>query len=320
MSFPHKDLVSLHDYSRKDIEMIFERTKELKEKQKKGIEHKLLLKDKTLAMLFAKPSTRTRVSFETGMTQLEGHALYLGMNDMQLGRGETISDTAKVLSRYVDIIMARLFAHQDIVELAKGASVPVINGLTDLLHPCQALADIYTVYEHKGKLDGLKLTFVGDGDNNVTHSLMQICPKFGMDITVGCPKEYAPNPGIIENAKKSAAESGSKFTLVESPQEAVKGVDIVVTDTWVSMGRKDAEERTRTFKPYQVNKTLLKQAKPDAIVMHCLPAHRGYEITDEVMDGPQSVVFDEAENRLHTQKALMVLLLDKTPEPRLMFA
>lgn len=288
-----KDLLDLNDYSKADIEQLFDCTEELKKQPFQN-----LLPDRTLAMIFAKPSTRTRVSFETGMTQLGGHAQYLGPNDLQLNRGETIGDTAQVLSRFVDIIMARLFDHQDALDLAKHASIPVINGLTDFLHPCQALADLYTVKEHKG-LD-VEIAWVG-GRGNVLNSLMQITNKFSIPLRFAGPKEREPTEDILSRV--------SNTTIVGSAEEAVKGADAVFTDTWISMGEeKGAEELMSLLKPYQVNAELMAKA-PEAIFMHCLPAHRGHEVTNEVIDSAQSVVFDEAENRLHTQKAVICTLL-----------
>lgn len=260
-----------------------------------------LLPNKTLAMIFAKPSTRTRVSFEVGMTHLGGTSIYLGMNDIQLKRGETIGDTARTLSRYCDGIMARLFAHSDIVELAKHASVPVINGLTDTWHPCQALADYLTIKEKKGKFEGLKLAYVGDGANNVANSLIRLGAKLGVQVSIGAPKEFWPKKEILK---------GTKTKVTANAKEAVKGADVIYTDTWVSMGDEtEMAKRKELLKPYQVNGALMRLAKKDAIFMHCLPAHRGEEVTGEVIDGKQSVVFDQAENRLHAQKALMVLLM-----------
>ncbi len=260
-----------------------------------------LLPNQTLAMIFAKPSTRTRVSFEVGMTQLGGQGLYLGMNDIQLKRGESIADTARTLSRYVNGIMARLFAHADIVELAKNSEVPVINGLTDTYHPCQALADYMTVYERKGRLAGLKLAFLGDGGNNVANSLIRCGAKLGVDVVIGAPKAFWPKKEMLK---------GTKTKVTDKPKEAVKGADVIYTDVWVSMGDEaEAAKRKEMMKPYQVNGALMKLAKKDAIFMHCLPAHRGEEVTAEVIDGPHSVVFDQAENRLHAQKALMVTLM-----------
>jgi len=268
------------------------------------------LEDKTLGLIFQKPSTRTRVSFEVAMRQLGGYALYLGWNDLQLGRGETIEDTGRVLSRYVDGIMARVFSHNDLIKLAEGASVPVINGLSDLTHPCQILADLLTIKEKKGDFKGLKLTFVGDGGNNVSHSLIIGATKVGMNITIGTPEGYEPNEQILKWAQENAKHSGSKIEIVHDPIKAVEGADIIYTDVWVSMGmEKEKEKRLKVFPPFQVNSKLLSHANQDAIVMHCLPAHRGVEITDDVLDGPQSAVFDQAENRLHAQKGLLALLL-----------
>lgn len=303
-----KHLLSMQDLSPGEIEAILDMAAELKEKLRKGESHELL-HGKTLGMIFAKPSTRTRVSFEAALTQLGGHAIYLGMGDLQLGRGETIADTSRTLSRYVDAIMARLFGHEDIVELARNSSVPVINGLTNLHHPCQTLGDLLTIREHKGKLKGLKVAWVGDG-NNVCNSLLLGCTLVGMDISAACPRGYEPPADIVKQARANAKKSGAKVELTTDPKKAVGGADVVYTDVWISMGQeKEAKKRMRAFKGYQVNAQLLKGAKPDSIVMHCLPAHRGQEITDEVIDGPRSVVWDQAENRLHAQKALLVSLL-----------
>ncbi len=255
-------------------------------------------------MIFQKPSTRTRVSFEVGMKQLGGHALYLSSTDLQLGRGETVRDTGAVLARYCDGIMARVFSHDNIIELCKHSTVPVINGLSDLLHPCQCLADLETILEKKQEFKGLKLAFVGDG-NNVCHSLMFGSAKVGMDMTVVCPKGYEPDKQI----EKMALEDGLKLEITNDPK-GVKGADVIYTDVWASMGKdKEHDDRVKVFKPYQVNEKLVSQAQDDCIVMHCLPAHRGEEITDEVVDGPHSVVLDQAENRNHAQKAVMALLM-----------
>ena len=303
-----KSLASLADLTREEIEQILKTSELLKLQSHRGQEH-LLLKGKTLAMIFEKPSTRTRVSFEVGMWQLGGYALYLSASDLQLGRGETIADTAQVLSRYVDGIMARVFAHKTILDLVKHSRVPVINGLSDFTHPCQGLADLFTIYEKKGRLSGLKLGYVGDG-NNVAHSLLYGCSKVGMSITLGCPKVYQPNAKVISEAKKEAKRNGSDVKVTNDPKEAVRGADIVYTDVWASMGKeKEHAARIRIFKPYQVNGQLIKGAKEDYIFMHCLPAHRGEEVTDEVADSKNSVIFDQAENRLHTQKALMALIM-----------
>lgn len=296
------------DFSAEEIRRIFSLAKELKERQKRGEPHEYL-KNKSLAMIFQKPSTRTRVSFEVAMTQLGGHALNLSPNELQLSRGETIADTARVLSRYCDAIMARVFGHQDIVDLAENATVPVINGLSDKFHPCQGLTDIFTVLEKMGDLKNLKMAFVGDGDNNVTNSLMLLSARLGIDFTVACPDKYRPRPEILALAASDAKKTGARIEITADPTEAVKDARVVHTDVWVSMGREDREERLKNLKPYQLNSELLKKAPKGTLVMHCLPAHRGEEITDEVMDGPQSIVFDQAENRLHVQKAILVFLL-----------
>jgi ornithine carbamoyltransferase len=303
-----KDLLNLHDLSISEINKIFETTKSLKENLKKGKEE-TILKGKTLGMIFTKSSTRTRVSFEVGTQQLGGYPLFLSSQDIQLGRGETIHDTAKVLSRYVDGIMIRTFKQSDIDELAKYASIPVINGLSDLLHPCQALADLYTISEQKGNLKGLKLSYVGDG-NNVAHSLLHACAKVGMDISIATPKRYQCNEDIVKESIETSKSSGSKIIITKDPIEAVKDSDAVYTDTWISMGQEDEKEtKIKEFKDYQVNTDLFKNAKKDAMFLHCLPAYRGYEVTDEIIDGPNSFVFDEAENRLHVQKAVMAILM-----------
>ena len=303
-----KSLASLYDLTREEIEQILKTSELLKLQLIRGQEHPVL-KGKTLAMIFEKPSTRTRVSFEVGMWQLGGYALYLSSGDLQLGRGETIADTARTLSRYVNGIMARVFAHQTILDLIQNSKVPVINGLSDFSHPCQGLADLFTVYEKKGRLDGLKLAYVGDG-NNVAHSLIEGGSKFGMEIVLACPKGYEPDPKVVAQGKKEARKNGSEVRVTDDPKEAVKGADIIYTDVWASMGKeKEHAERVRILKPYQVNSKLVKGAKEDYIFMHCLPAHRGEEVTDEVADSKHSVIFDQAENRLHTQKALMALVM-----------
>lgn len=303
-----KDLISLHDLTAQQVEDLLKLGLKLKKELKSGIPHPIL-KGKTLGMIFTKSSTRTRVSFEVGMTQLGGYPLFLSSNDIQLGRGETIHDTAKVLERYLDGIMIRTYAHSDVIELAQEASIPVINALTDLLHPCQVLADLMTAYEHKGKLEGLKLAYIGDG-NNMAHSLMYGCAKAGMDCAIATPNGYKCDAGVVENAKDDFKKSGKTLLLTEDPVEAIKDADVVYTDTWVSMGQESEKaERQRIFMPYQVNSKLYKNAKDDAIFMHCLPAYRGFEVTEDVIDGPQSVIFDEAENRLHAQKAVMATLM-----------
>src|SRR5207249_6901970 len=267
------------------------------------------LRGRTLAMIFEKASTRTRVSFEVGMSQLGGHAVNLSPQDTQLGRGETIADTAKVLSRYVDAIMYRAYRHEDMVELARNATVPVINGLDDLEHPCQIISDLFTILEAKKKLKGIHIAYVGDG-NNVCNSLVLGAAIVGCNLIVGCPPSNRPESKIVEEAKRIAKGTGSEVQVVSDPKAAVARADVVYTDVWVSMGmEKEKAEREKLFHPFQVNAALMRHAGPDAIVMHCLPAHRGLEITDDVIDGPQSVVFDQAENRLHAQKAILARFL-----------
>ncbi len=303
-----RSLDSLLHLTKEEIEQILKTSQLLKSQLLRGEEH-ALLKRKTLAMIFEKPSTRTRVSFEVGMWQLGGYALYLNASDLQLGRGETVADTAQVLSRYVNGIMARVFAHQTILELVKYSKVPVINGLSDFTHPCQALADLFTIYEKKGRLSGLKLAYVGDA-NNVAHSLLYGCSKVGIDITLGCPKGYGPNPRVISEAMEEGKRSGCEVKVTNDPKEAVRKADIVYTDVWTSMGKeKEYAKRKKIFKAYQVNSKLVKEARKDYLFMHCLPAHRGEEVTDEVADSKNSVIFDQAENRLHAQKALLALIM-----------
>ena len=303
-----KDLVSIHDLSREETEQILDTAHILKMKHKLGeIYHPL--KGKTLGMIFQKSSTRTRVSFEVGMWQLGGYALFLGANDLQLNRGETIADTARNLSRYLDGIMIRTFAHQDVIDLAEYSSVPVINGLTDLLHPCQVLADLFTIKEKKNNLVGLKLAYIGDG-NNMAHSLMFGGAKMGMHIVICSPSGFEPDPEVTRLSKLDAAKSGATITIKNDPAEAVQAADIIYTDVWTSMGMEaEYEQRLKIFSRFQVNGALLEKAKEDVLVMHCLPAHRGEEITDEVIDGIHSIVFDQAENRLHVQKAIMALVM-----------
>ena len=302
-----RHLLSLKDYTRAEIEQIFELADKLKADPAAYTE---ALKGKSLAMIFQKPSTRTRVSFEVGMYQLGGTAVFLGNDSIQLQRGETVADTAKVLSRYVDGIMARVFAHQDVVDLAKHGTVPVINGLSDQLHPCQALADFFTMAEKRGKLDGLKLAYVGDG-NNVCHALMLCAVKLGVTMSVAAPEGYQPNPLILKSAARDALKDGTPPPEVTTdPMEAVRGADVVYTDVWTSMGQEEeSEARVRAFQGFMVDARMMAAAHRDALFMHCLPAHRGEEVAADVVDGPRSVVFDEAENRLHVQKALMVLLM-----------
>ncbi len=306
-----KHLLTLHDWSTEEILDTLNLADKLKYEQKHGIEHHLL-KGKTLGMIFSKSSTRTRVSFEVGMYQLGGSALFLSANDIQLGRGESVYDTANVLSRFLDGIMIRTFKQSDVEDLARFGSIPVINGLTDLVHPCQILADFQTIREHKeGQLKGLKLAYIGDG-NNMAHSLLYGGAKVGMDIAVATPPEYMCDEQVVKNAQEDAKATGAKLILTCDPQEAIKGADVVYADTWVSMGQEEEkEEKIKVFSNYQINKELFSQADKHAIFLHCLPAYRGYEVTEDVIDGPQSVVFDEAENRLHAQKAVMVRLLGK---------
>ena len=303
-----KDFISLHDCTSEEIASLLKLAISLKGENKRGIRHHLL-KDKTLGMIFTKSSTRTRVSFEVGMTQLGGYPLFLSSADIQLGRGESIYDTAKVLERYLDGIMIRTFAHSDVLELAENADIPVINALTDLLHPCQVLADLQTVYEKKKKLEGLKLAYIGDG-NNMANSLMYGCTKMGIDCAVATPAGYEPDAEVTENAKADAKKSGASLVLTQDPEEAIAGADVVYTDTWVSMGmEKEKQQRIGIFKPYQVNAALAAKAKPDYIFMHCLTAYRAFEVMPDIIDGEHSVVFDEAENRLHAQKAVLATLM-----------
>ncbi len=303
-----KHLLSLNDLSSDEIQGLLKLSEKLKRQTKEGVQHHLL-KGKTLGMIFSKSSTRTRVSFEVGMYQLGGYSLFLSSNDIQLGRGESIFDTANVLSRYIDGIMIRTFKQSDVEDLAKYGTIPVINGLTDEMHPCQILADLLTVYEHKGTLEGLKLAYIGDG-NNVAHSLLHGCAKTGMDIAIASPKGYECDSRYVDEAKEAAKSSGSKVILTQDPIEAISNADVVYADTWISMGQEDQkQEKLNIFMPYQINSQLFAKAKEDAIFLHCLPAYRGYEVTEDVIDGAQSVIFDEAENRLHAQKAVMATLM-----------
>jgi ornithine carbamoyltransferase len=308
MALKHKDLISIHDLEIGEVALILDVAAKLKRKQKKGEPHQYL-KGKSLAMLFSKASTRTRTSFEVGFYQLGGHPIYLSDDASQIGRGEPVKDTARVLSRFVDGIMIRTFSHESVIELAKYASIPVINGLTDLLHPCQALTDMFTIQEKMKVLKGRKMVYVGDG-NNMAHSLMYACAKVGMNMVCACPKGYQPDPHVLAEAQEDAAHAGCTITVEENVMKAVKGADVLYTDTWASMGQEEEHDaRKKIFAPYQINAELLAAARPEAIVMHCLPAYRGEEITDDVIEGPQSVVFDQAENRLHVQKAIMALLM-----------
>ena len=304
-----KDLLSIHDLSTDEVCEILDCAAKLKTLQKSGVEHKLLA-GKTLGMIFEKSSTRTRVSFEVGIFQLGGTGLFLSSKDLQLGRGEPIKDTARVLARYLDGIMIRTFEQAKVEELAKYADIPVINGLTDLLHPCQVLTDLLTIREHKGKnFRALKMAYVGDG-NNMTNSYLYGAAKVGMTLTVATPENYRPNQKVFENALADAEETGAQLSWTEDPTEAVRDADIIATDTWASMGQESEHDaRKKIFAPYQVNKSLLGGASKNVIVLHCLPAYRGEEITAEVLEDNAHVIFDEAENRLHTQKAIMALTM-----------
>lgn len=307
MNLKGRDFITLADFSREEIWYLLELAKELKDKQKRGIPHQLLL-GKTLAMIFQKASTRTRVSFEVAMFQLGGLGMFLSKNDLQIGRGEPIEDTARVLARYCDGILIRTFAHQEVQDLAKYAEVPVINGLTDDYHPTQVLADLLTIWEHLGRLDGLKLVYLGDG-NNMAHSLMIGGAIMGMEVVISSPQGYEPNPQMVAKAKSLAQDPG-KINVVTNPQEAVKGAQILYTDVWASMGQEsETAIRRNALANYQLNQELLALAEAKAIVMHCLPAHRGEEITSDVMEGSQSVIFDEAENRLHAHKAILAAVI-----------
>jgi ornithine carbamoyltransferase len=303
-----RHFLSLKDWSPEEVEQLFLLSEKLKANPAAYAER---LRGKSLGMIFQKSSTRTRVSFEVGMFELGGQALYLGGDQIQIGRGEPISDTAKVLSRYLHVIMARVYSHQDVMDLAKHGSVPVINGLSDLLHPCQSLADYFTLRERRGNLTRLKMAYVGDG-NNVCHELMFGAQRVGMRMSVACPRGYEPNPLITKSAQREAAKlKVPEIEITHDPREAVKGADVVYTDVWTSMGQEaEQQKRVAAFEGYCVTPDLMKLAAPQAVFMHCLPAHRGEEVSAEVIDGPQSVVFDEAENRLHVQKALLLTVLN----------
>ncbi|MDD4688754.1 MAG: ornithine carbamoyltransferase [Eubacteriales bacterium] len=299
-----KHLLKISDLTREEFDGLMSLTAKLKKEQKSGIEHHIL-KGKTLGMIFTKSSTRTRVSFETGMYQLGGQALFLSSNDIQLGRGETIYDTANVLSSYIDGIMIRTFKQSDVEELAQYGQIPVINGLTDDHHPCQVLADMFTIIEHKGSLDGLKMAYIGDG-NNMANSLMEVCALAGVDFSIATPDGFACEQKYVDGAKAVAEKYGCKIDVSNDPVRAIKDADVVYADTWVSMGQEEEKAaRLKLFMPYQINKELWSHANKDAIFMHCLPAYRGYEVTEDIIDSPCSVIFDEAENRLHAQKAVM---------------
>lgn len=299
-----RDFISFYDYTEEELHLLLERAKWLKERNKRG-EVWRPLEGKTLAMIFEKPSTRTRVSFEVGMYQLGGNALYLSAQELQLSRGESIADTARVLSRYVDAVLIRTYEHWKIEEFARFSSVPVINGLSDLLHPCQILSDIFTIWEKLGHYKGVRVAYVGDG-NNVANSWIEGASKMGIELRIACPPGYEPDHEILQRALRE----GARILITHDPKEAVKDAQVLYTDVWTSMGQEaERQKRLEDFKGYQLNESLLQLAGPGVLVMHCLPAHRGEEITDEVMDGPHSVVFDQAENRLHVQKALLEFLM-----------
>jgi len=310
-----KHYLSIADVQSEEFWGLLKLARQLKEEHVAGGNNPILA-GKTLGMIFQKPSLRTRVSFDMAMLQLGGHALYLSPNEIQLGKREATSDVARVLARYVDGIMARVFAHDDVLELARWSSVPVINGLSDYSHPCQALADVFTIWEKWGTLEGVRLVFVGDGSNNVATSLLFAGAQTGMDVVISAPAGYMPRPETLEKARSLAGHTGARITLIENPKEAVRDAQVIYTDVWASMGQEEeAEERRRIFPPYQVNSELLELADAHVIVLHCLPAHRGQEITDAVMDGPHSAVFDQAENRMHAQKAVVAHLLGGVPLP-----
>jgi ornithine carbamoyltransferase len=299
MTAQPRHFLSLQDYSAETLRQILDLALDMKARFKAG-ERPQLLKDKMLAMIFERQSTRTRVSFDVGMRQLGGETMFLSGTDMQLAREETLADTARVMSRYVDAIMIRILDHDDLLELAGASSVPVINGLTRRAHPCQVMADIMTYEEHRGPIGNAKVAWVGDS-NNVLASWVHASKLFGNTFSIACPDEYGPDQGLLADIRKA----GPNVTLGEDANAAVEGADLIITDTWVSMGDTDVSDRRKTLKPYRVDTTLMRRADKDALFMHCLPAHRGDEVTDEVIDGPQSVVFDEAENRLHAQKAIL---------------
>lgn len=302
----NKHFLSIAELTREEIFEVFDLTRSLKEKTKNREKHHLLA-GYSLAMIFAKPSARTRISFETGIFQLGGTALYLSPQDIGIGTREVVKDVARIVSRYNDLIMARLFAHSDIEELAQYSSVPVINGLTDYNHPCQIMADTFTILEHRGSLEGLKIAYIGDG-NNVANSWINFAAKVPIHLVIGGPSNYSPDQTTLNDARGAGL---SKIELIHDPVEAVKNADVVYADVWASMGQEaEAAARRKIFMPYQLNAQLLSHAAKDALIMHCLPAHRGEEITDEVIEGPNSIVFEEAENRMHVQKAIMVKLVE----------
>jgi ornithine carbamoyltransferase len=300
-----RDYLTVDSLTTEELSKVLDLAEELKRDRRQRDD----LAGKSVAMIFEKPSTRTRISFEVAIAELGGHAVILNANELQLGRGETVDDTARVLSRYVHAVVVRTFAQSRLETLAAAGSIPVINALSDFSHPCQALADLQTIREHRGSLAGLKLAYLGDG-NNVAHSLLKAGALAGMHVAVGSPAGYEPIPQVVDQAESLAAETGGQVTCTSDPLEAASDADIVYTDVWASMGQEgEASARTMLFRPFQVNAHVMEAAKPDALVMHCLPAHRGEEISADVIDGPNSVVFDQAENRLHSQKALLLFLL-----------
>ena len=303
-----RDFLSIGDLTTKEIESLLIRARELKSMQKSGVEFHPL-KGKNLGLLFEKQSTRTRLSFEVAIAQLGGHSIYLSPNQIQMGRGEEVRDTAQVFARYLDAIVIRTYDHPMIEEWARYSTIPVINGLTDLHHPCQILSDLLTILEKKGRVCGIRMAYIGDG-NNVAHSLIEGAALMGMKIRIATPGGYEPDKAIVERAGILAKETGANIEILQEPVEAVKDADVVYTDVWTSMGQeKEEEDRREIFRRYQINRELMNRAKEDAIIMHCLPAHRGEEITEEMMESPRSVIFDQAENRLHMQKALLEMLM-----------
>ncbi|MBU0700025.1 ornithine carbamoyltransferase [bacterium] len=304
-----KDMISMFDIDANAVWKIFKITDSLIQKRL-AMEDYTPLKGKSVALIFQKPSTRTRVSFEVGIWQLGGNPIYLSPEEVGLGTRESVADIARVLSRYASAIVARTFSHEDMETLAKFASVPVISGLSDMFHPCQILADIYTVWKHKGSIVDVNLAYIGDGSNNVSHSLIVGCAIMGMNISVATPSDYPPNQAILEKARDIALKTGSKIEIFEEPSQAALGADVLYTDVWTSMGQEEeTEQRRKIFKEYQINNTLIEMANKDCLIMHCLPAHRGEEITNEAIEGPGSIVFEQAENRLHVQKGILVFLM-----------
>jgi len=307
-SMKGRDFLMLVDFTPEEIQYLIDLAIELKTKQKAGEAHNVL-QGKTIGLIFEKSSTRTRVSFEVGIYQLGGQGLFLSGNDLQIGRGETILDTAQTLSRYLDGIMIRTYEHRKVVELARGATIPVINGLTDLSHPCQALADFQTIYEKHGSFDGVKLAYIGDG-NNMVHSLMMGAAKLGVDMSIATPEGYEPDEDLVAQTIAIAEETGAKIVVCRDPKEAIQGANFIYTDVWASMGQEaEQKEREIAFANYQIDDELVKHASPDFMFMHCLPAHRGEEVAESVIDGKHSIIFDQAENRLHAQKAIMAAIM-----------